>query len=218
MASCKNDFLCILVKVLIIATYGEYCFHLRKSLLWKFMLQPYSNVWPFCLGKKPLFFSFVFFPKSPALYKIYLLGQNIGTQCYGGLINILLAGGTVLWFVTLQAHTCTSYKCHEKLCKTEQTWTTHKSHKCTYIYHQKLNYTVLILKRRGICERVTLSLFAQIVWVQQLQSSKRIITFDVKIYHLFSLNHHVWFTANCLRVLKIIYFQNLIISYSVHIV
>ena len=124
----------------------------------------------------------------------------------GGLINIPLADGTVLWFVTLQAHTCTSYKCYEKLCKTEQTWRTHKSDKCTYIYHQKLHCTVLILKRRGICERVTLSLFAQIVWVQQLQSSKRIITFDVKIYHLFSLNHlHVRFTANCLRVPKIIY-------------
>ena len=108
MASCKNDFLCTLVKVLIMVTYGEYCFHLRKSLLWKFMPQPYFNVWPFCLGKKPLFFVFVFFPKSSALYKIYLLGQNIGTQCYGGLINIPLAGGTVLWFVTLQAHTCTS--------------------------------------------------------------------------------------------------------------
>ena len=213
MASCKNDFLCS-----------------NNCNLWWILLSPEKKFTlkipatailqcrTLFLGKKPLFFSFVFFPKSSALYKIYLLGQNIGTQCYGGLINILLAGGTVLWFVTLQAHTCTSYKCHEKLCKTEQTWTTHKSHKCTYIYHQKLNCTVLILKRRGICERVTLSLFAQIVWVQQLQSSKRIITFDVKIYHLFSLNHHVWFTANCLRVLKIIYIQNLIISYSVHIV
>ena len=117
---------------------------------------------PFALGKSRFFF-FCFFPKSSALYKIYLLGQHIGTQCYGGLINIPLAGGTVLWFVTLQAHTCTSYKCHEKLCKTEQTWRTHKSDKCTYIYHQKLHCTVLILKRRGICERVTLSLFAEIV-------------------------------------------------------
>ena len=92
-----------------------------------------------------------------------------------------------------------------KALQTEQTWTTHKSDKCTYIYHQKLHCTVLILKRRGICERVTLSLFAEIVQVQQPQSSKRIITFGVKIYHLFSLNHHVWFTANCLRVLKVIY-------------
>ena len=50
-----------------------------------------------------------FFPKSSALYKINFLGQNIGTQCYAELINIGLACGTVLWFVTLQAHTCTSY-------------------------------------------------------------------------------------------------------------
>ena len=64
-------------------------------------------------------------------------------------------------------------------------------------------------KKKRNCERVTLSLFAQIVWVEQLQSSKRIITFDVKIYHLFSLNHHVWFTANCLRVLKIIIYTKL---------
>ena len=163
MASCKNDFLCILVKALIIATYGEYCFHLRKSLLWKFLPRPYSNVGPFCVGKKPLF-SLLFFSQELSIVQdIYLLGQHIGTQCYGGLINIPLAGGTVLWFVTLQAHTCTSYKCHEKLCKTEQTWRTHKSDKCTYIYHQKLHCTVLILKRRGICERVTLSLFAEIV-------------------------------------------------------
>ena len=60
---------------------------------------------PFALAK------IRFFPKSSALYKIYFLGQNIGTQCYAELINIRLACGTstVLWFVTLQAHTCTSY-------------------------------------------------------------------------------------------------------------
>ena len=58
---------------------------------------------PFALAK------IRFFPKSSALYKIYFLGQNIGTQCYAELINIRLACGTVLWFVTLQAHTYTSY-------------------------------------------------------------------------------------------------------------
>ena len=40
---------------------------------------------PFALGK------IRFFPKSSALYKIYFLGQNIGTQCYAQLINIGLA-------------------------------------------------------------------------------------------------------------------------------
>ena len=90
-----------------------------------------------------------FFPKSSALYKIYFLGQNIGTQCYAELINIRLACGTVLWFVTLQAHTCTSYKCHEKLCKTEQTWRTHKSDKCTYIYHQKNTLHCINFKKKG---------------------------------------------------------------------
>ena len=97
---------------------------------------------PFALGK------IRFFPKSSALYKIYFLGQNIGTQCYAELINIRLACGTstVLWFVTLQAHTCTSYnyvaanamKSFAKLNKLEQ----HTSLTNAHISTTK-NYTAL---------------------------------------------------------------------------
>ena len=52
-------------------------------------------------------------------------------------------------------------------------------------------------KRTVICKRATLSLFAQIVQVQQLQSSKRIIIFHVKIYNTFSLN------SSCLVYVKL---------------
>ena len=94
MASCKNDFLCILVKVLIIATYGEYCVHLRKSLLWKFLPQPYSNVGPFCVGKKPLFF-LLFFSQELSIVQDISFGT---THRY-----------TMLWWVN--KHTISRWYC-----------------------------------------------------------------------------------------------------------
>ena len=144
MASCKNDFLCILV---IKGSNNCNLWWILRSPEKKFTLKIPATAILQCRTllrwEKAAFFSFVFFPRAQHCTR-YIFWDTIGTQCYGGLINIPLAGGTVLWFVTLQAHTCTSYKCHEKLCKTEQTWRTHKSDKCTYIYHQKLHCTVLI--------------------------------------------------------------------------
>ena len=60
---------------------------------------------PFALAK------IRFFSQELCIVQNIFLGTNIGTQCYAELINIRLACGTstVLWFVTLQAHTCTSY-------------------------------------------------------------------------------------------------------------
>ena len=105
MASCKNDFLCILVKVLIIATYGEYCFHLRKSYFENSCHShtPMSDPFPW---EKAAFFFFCFFRKSSALYKIYLLGQNIGTQCYGGRVNKHTISR---WYCTLVCNFTSTY-------------------------------------------------------------------------------------------------------------
>ena len=71
-----------------------------------------------------------------------------------------------------------------------------------------------------ICEKVTLLLFAQIV--QQLQSLKRIIIFDVKIYNLFSLNLscvvYSELPACTKNIIHVYCIQKLIISYSVYVV
>ena len=122
---------------------------------------------------------------------------------------------SVLWIVTLQAHIIMSleipWKASIKLNKLKQT---HKCDKCTYIYHtrQKLHCTAFILKGHSFtfctdCTGATLS--------YSLQNES--LYFMLRFVICFLLIHPVWFTPTAC-VLKIIYIQKLIISYSVHVV
>ena len=152
------------------------------------MPQPYSNVWPCCLGKKPVFF----FPGLKIVQDI-----SFGAK----------------------AHTCTLYnyvaanamESSAKLNKLEQT---HKSDKCTYICHQKLHCTVLIIKNylKKEEELVKGSLFHYLhrlyTWNSySLQNESLHLMLRFIICSI--LIHHVWFTANCLRVLRIIYYAKI---------